>query len=598
MAIPAHTTRSAGAKCGGLRRFTRGRAVVRGAGLGVLVACAIPTVAEAQTPPPALQGVPPPVSPIPQILPPTRPEIAPGLKLPPPPTPAAVPNVKLAVRQVYVEGATAFPEARLAPLTARLVGPAVPLARIEAARIALLNLYRNHGYVLTTVSAAVDRQGVLRFTVIEGRIRDVKLEGNIGPAGTQVLRFLHHLTEQRPIDVATLERWLLLAQDVPGVSLQAVLRPNSDEPGALTLVARVSRQAVSGLATADNRAFPLTGPQEFLERIDLNSFTEFGERTEFSLYETAGGTQIFGQASEEAYVGASGLRIRVYGGSGDSTPSGFLSAIGYEGATTIAGASASYPLIRTREQTLNISGYIDAIEDEIWTDSGPGGVRDRTSKETLEIARLSANYAVEDLLAGVSRPAINTAAVRLSQGLGGSDGPPSRPGEQLDFTKLDAQLTRTQTLFSPWNGATVALEGLATGQITNKPLPAVEQFFLGGSQFTRGYWSGEVAGDQALAWTAELQLNTGLNFTAFNRPINLGAQFYAFYDWGYAWELVRPEPNIHISSEGIGLRLNITRFTEFDIEGDIRNNRLPFGVAGAVKPIKADALYWRVVARF
>jgi hemolysin activation/secretion protein len=574
------------------------RPVARQLALAALAAGVMPAVAAAQLPAQLLQGVPPPAPPIPEILPPTPPAVAPGLKLPPPPTPAVVPNVNLAVRQVYIEGATAFPESRLAPLIAGLVGPAVPLARIEAARIALLNLYRSRGYVLTTVSAAVDKQGVLRFTVIEGHIRDVKLEGNIGPAGTQVLRFLHHLTEQRPIDVATLERWLLLAQDVPGVSLQAVLRPNADEPGALTLVARVARQAVSGLFTADNRAFPLTGPQEFLEVLDFNSFTEFGERTEVSLYETAGGTQIFGQASEDAFVGASGLRVRVYGGSGDSTPSGFLRAIGYEGSTTVAGASASYPLIRSREQTLNITGYIDAIQDEIWTDTGPGGVRDRTSKDSFEVFRLGANYAVQDLLMGVNRPAINSATVRLSQGLGGSFGPPSRPGEQLDFTKVDMLLTRTQTLFSPWNNATVALEGLATGQITNKPLPTVEQFFLGGSQFTRGYWAGEVTGDQALAWTAELQLNTGINLTAFGQPISLGAQFYAFYDWGYAWQLTRSLPNVHISSEGIGLRLNITRFTEFDIEGDIRNNRLPFGVAPNVRPIKADALFWRVLARF
>ena len=45
--------------------------------------------------------------------------------------------------------------------------------------------------MLTTVRAT-EATGVLRFDVIEGRIADVKLEGDIGPAGTQVLRFLNH----------------------------------------------------------------------------------------------------------------------------------------------------------------------------------------------------------------------------------------------------------------------------------------------------------------------------------------------------------------------------------------------------------------------
>ena len=61
----------------------------------------------------------------------------------------------------------------------------------------------------------------------------------------------------------------------------------------------------------------------------------------------------------------------------------------------------------------------------------------------------------------------------------------------------------------------------------------MEKFFLGGSQYTRGFWSGQVTGDQAVVWTAELQLNTGLDVTLFHRPINLAAQFYAFYDYGY-----------------------------------------------------------------
>jgi hemolysin activation/secretion protein len=566
-------------------------------------------IAFAGLPPAAAQQSPlnlvPPGSPIPRILPPAPPPVGPGLPLAPPVAPAApVPPVSVTVNRVAIEGATAFPAAQLARFTAGLVGPAIPLARVEAARVGILNLYRNSGYVLTTVSAAVDARGTLRFVVTEGRIRDVKLEGDIGPAGTQVLRFLRHLTEQQPIDAATLERWLLLAQDVPGVTLQAVLRPNPDDPGALTLVARVSRQPFSGLFTVDNRAFRLNGPQEGLAILGANSFTQFGEHTEFSLYRTAGGTQTFGQAAEEFFAGDSGLRVRLYGGAGDATPSGFLRAIGFEGSTTTFGAAAIYPLIRSRQQTLNIGGYLDAIQDEIWTNSGEEGAKLRASRDSLRVFRVGANYAIQDLLAGPDRSAINTASVRVSQGLPGLGGTgngnptPSRPGERVDFTKLDAQISRTQTLFQAWKDASVALELLAGGQITNKELPSVEKFFLGGSQFTRGFYSGQVTGDQALYWTLELQLNTGFDLTVFQRPLNIAAQFYIFYDRGEAWQLLSSEPNVRLSSEGIGVRLNLTRYTELDLEGDIRNTRLPEGTSTTVKPLKAEAFYWRVLARF
>ena len=113
----------------------------------------------------------------------------------------------------------------------------MPLPQIDAARQAILRRYRADGYVLTTVSAKLEANGRLRFVVTEGRIASVKLDGDIGPAGTQVLRFLNRLTEQQPIDSVTLERYLLLAQDVPGGSLRAVLEPSSDQPGALNLIA-------------------------------------------------------------------------------------------------------------------------------------------------------------------------------------------------------------------------------------------------------------------------------------------------------------------------------------------------------------------------
>jgi hemolysin activation/secretion protein len=565
--------------------------------------CASPA-ARAQRPPPGLapDESPPPGSPLPRILPPAPPGVSNGLPALPQATPSGeVPNVPVPVRSVVIEGATAYPAARLDALTAGLTGPAVPLAKIEAARIALLNLYRGDGFVLTAVSASLGEGGALRFIISEGRIAEVKLEGDIGPAAVQVLRFLNHIPEVRPIDTATLERWLLLAQDVPGVSVHAVLRP-SDEPGALTLVAQVSRQAVSGIATVDNRGYRYTGPIEALTVLDLNSFTSLGERSEFSFFRTDGDTQNFGQASEDFFVGGSGLRLHVYGGYGKSDPSDYFRAINYEGFTTVFGTSATYPVIRARTETLNIAALFDVVESESRTNSGPLG------RDSLRIGRLGADYAREDLLFGPDRSAINTAVIRLSQGLpflGGSSNnspDPGRLGEDVGFTKATLDLTRTQTLFAPWDGATVALKGRLAGQIASSLLPPAEKFYLGGTDLGRGYYSGEVTGDNAFAYSLELDLNTNLDFTAFGTPIDVGAQFYTFYDHGETYENrkagIPPDPNYRISSEGIGTRVSITRYTEFDVEGVIRNARLNAGTPGVVKPLKDDAVYWRVLTRF
>jgi hemolysin activation/secretion protein len=564
------------------------------------VAIASPAAAQLANPVP--QG-----SPVPRILPPAPPSVAPGTVVPPPQAPGAeVPNQPVRVTSVAVEGVTAYSQAEIAKLSAGLVGPAVPLPKIDAARQAILQRYRSDGYVLTTVSANLDATGKLRFIVTEGRIAAVKLDGDIGPAGTQVLRFLNRLTEQQPIDSVTLERYLLLAQDVPGVTLRAVLEPSTDQPGALTLIARVSRQAVSGVATADNRAYNGTGPIEALGVLDLNSFSEFGERTELSFYHAFPDSQNFGQASEEFFIGSSGLRLRVYGGYGPTAPTGFLGLEGYNGTTGVFGAQATYPVIRARQQTLNVYLAFDGLESDISTTVN--GPRLPQSHDALRVMRAGEDYALSDIWLGAARSAINALSVRVSEGMkllgattNGDATLSPRIGEQTGFTKVNFEASRTQTLFEPWNGASVALMGLLTGQWSDNVLPPAEQFYLGGSRFTRGYYAGQVPGDKALAATAELQLNTNVETTIFGKSVDISPQYYLFYDWGETWQNLPADHAAVLNSAGGGVRAQVTAHVEVDFEGVARFNRFPTGgntPGSGVSPLYGGAFYWRVLTRF
>ena len=561
------------------------------------VSAALPAVAQAPRPPASIQS-----SPIPRMEPVVPPRLGPSASdLSLGPLDNNAPDQPIAVRSVSVEGVTIHSPADINALTGDLVGQAVSLRRIEAARLALVKKYRDNGYPLVSVQATRRTDGSLIFRVYEGHIVDVKLDGeDIGPAGTQVLRFLRRLTESRPIDAASLERWLLLAQDVPGIALQAVLKPSDTDPGAITLIATVQRSGVSGLYTADNRAYPLTGPSQGLAVVNFNSFTSLGERTELSLYHTYNGTQIFGQASTEVFAGDSGLRIRIYGGAGNVTPSGFLAGFGYNGFTTVAGAQVSYPLIRAREQTLNLVANFDALDSSIDT-AVSGGPRGVASKDSLRVFRVGADYALRDIWAGDTRPAINSTMIRLSQGitaLGATHdtATPARIGEKINFTKVAGEISRNQSLFQPWNGATVSLLGLAAGQGSGDVLPPAEKFFLGGYRYTRGFYVGQVSGDSAIALTAELQLTTSTEVSLFGDTYDIGQQYYLFYDYGYAWQNLRTDPNRETKSFGLGARVQLTRQVEVDLEGVRRITR---NVEGANTSLLQEyAVYWRVLTRF
>ncbi len=435
---------------------------------------------------------------------------------------------------------------RYRPLLDGLVGPATPLTQLDKARQEILRTYRSRGYALTSVSLAIDKgNGVVRYTVVEGHIAAVRLDGDIGAAGSMVLRFLRHLTDYPVINTATLERWLLLAQDVPGVSLSTVLEPSKEDPGALTLIAQVSLKHVTGQVSADNRAFYLTGPIEFLGIADLNSVTGWGDRTEFSIFHSFPNSQNFGQLSSEWFVGTSGLRFKIYGGAGVNTPTGSLGALGYRGWTDIFGVQGSFPVIRSRRQNLNVYSSLDALELTIYT----GTPSIQSSADEIRVLRVGEDYIISDLILGDTRPATSQFSTRVSRGLDvlgafhGIAQVPStaRQGEHHNFTAIKFEASRTQTLFEPWEAGSVAVMGLVTGQWTPDILPPAEQFYLGGSRFTRGYYSGQAPGDKALAATVELQLNSTINLAWIGSRADVAGQFYLFYDWGEAWQNLKTD---------------------------------------------------------
>jgi len=538
-------------------------------------------------------------SPIPRIAPQERPTV-----VPPPVAPAAPsilrgdPDDVFVIRGATVRGSTVYQDISWAETTAPMAGR-VTRAQVESVRQAILARYRADGYLLTGVTLADGGDRVL-FVVTEGHIAEVKLDGDIGPAGTQVLRFLNRLTETRPIDSATLERALLLAQDVPGVALRAVLRPSTEAPGALTLVAQVQRAAFGAIFVADNRGTPFTGPEGALLVVDGNSFTEFGERTTVSLFRAFNNTQIFGQLATEAFVGASGLKVRLFAGTGTTDPSGALRANNYHGITSNAGATVSYPVIRARQQTLGVFGTLELLDSEIKT----GQPSRQASRDNLRMLRLGADYVRQDVWLGSDRGAVNQASVRVTRGLpvlGASTTNPATAGRQnqvVAFTKLNLELSRTQTLFQPWEGASVALQATVAGQFSSDILPSAEKFYLGGARLNRGYYAGEVTGDKAWSTAVELQLNTSFSLDVLSTPVEVGSTVYTFYDWGETVENQKADPNRRLHSFGAGARLRFAPALALDLEWAHRVVRRPLGVQSNTPALRGDAFYWRVVARF
>lgn len=567
----------------------------------------IPAVPLARPPVPEFQGLPAQRNPIELNAPRAPVRLQPELQ-PPPLQAQTGPGAAAVVRidRVSVSGNESVSTADLTEAFRGVTGE-VPLGRIEEARLAILRAYRDRGYVFAAVDAGLTRRPDgsvdVVFGVVEGYIAEVKLEGDIGPAGTQVLRFLERVVGVKPASTQDLERALLLAGDVPGVVVRGTLRPLQSEPGALQLIAQVERRAVSGFVNVDNRGFREVGPWEWLAVAGVNSVTEYGERTELSYFGAQSSSQWFVQGAVEGFVGGSGLKLRLYAGTGVTRPTGTLGQIGYYGVTTVSGVSASYPIIRSRSMNLTATANLDAYDGEIQT-----GVvsRSRASFDQVRTARaaLDLQY-LESRLIPFLPAATNTGSVRVHQGLdwfGASrNGDPvtGRSGnENFTFFKVNGEVSRIQPLFAPFEGTMLALQGLFIGQWTRDILPLSEKCYLGGARIGRGYYAGQVTGDICYGYAAELQLDT-----AYEVPFNpawgsnrFTSQFYLFRDFAQAVQNLQQDPDRRLSSWGAGVRTVVSETVQVDIEGVHRIVTNPDGAAA--QPLRSTGVFVRSLVRF
>lgn len=532
----------------------------------------------------------PPAAVAPLVAPPTtRIQPAPQPQIAPPPAPPreapVVPPAGPPVRvdQVRVEGVTVYSAASLQPLYADVIGKPVPRARFDQIVQAVQTRYRLDGYILTLVRGEFVKDGtrlVFVIRAIEGFIGDVKLEGDIGPAGDLVLRMLQHLLDVRPVNNRDLERWLLLANDIPGVSVRGVLRRQGSTPGAVELIAEVARRSVSGLLSFDNRGPPEAGPPEMLLSGSTNSYSNFGERLTALLFTTFNQEQLFGQVNGDTFIGSSGLQAHAYLGRGHSVPGGILTGTGFVGDIDIGGAALSYPFVRSR----GLNFFSDLDFDFYHSVIALGGTAPNSGN--LRIGRLGSHLDFQDAWL-FGRLAASTLDLKLSHGLSGSIGPGLRVGADPAFTKLSGILTRVQDLFTVGDVRT-ALKASIGGQFTENVLPPSEKFFLGGTQFGRGFYNGEVTGDRAIGSSLELQINTGFtNLPLFNPGYRLPAQFYTFWDYGRGYNLAAPgqlpDQDFTIQSVGLGVRSDVTPWLFLELEGVHRLTVHPEGTAAAAE---------------
>jgi hemolysin activation/secretion protein len=471
-------------------------------------------------------------------------------------------NATLRLKSVEFRGATdnrlALPPEALAASYADLLDRDVPASAICDIRDRATTLYLRHG-ILANVVIPEQRitDGALVLRVIEARIAAVTYHGDVGPAQRQVKRYLEKLRGMAPFDIDVAERYLLLASDIPGVSVGAVLQPSTAGPGSIDLDITLSRKAVGGTLMTQNYGSTTVGRDLNLARVDFNSFTGLGEQTSIIGYGTlASNEQRVLQATERFKLGSNGLSADFSGAWAWTRPGGALKPLDLDGTSFAGSARLTYPLVRQRRKNLNIGFGLDWIDQRV--DFGGGIATLTNDKLRVLFARLDGQVSPQSLQ---SHSVALTGSLELRHGVRGlgasryGDQDASRFGGKPDATVIRVEGQAAGRIAGPFVGKLAV-----SGQYTDDPLLSYEEYSAGTLSIGRGYDPAIASGDRTIAVSYELStvpimlLKGGANL----RP-------YAFYDAARLTNIGAGAGTQILRSAGLGLRGQIAGLIAFDV---------------------------------
>ena len=466
-----------------------------------------------------------------------------------PPEQAA--STRLTIEKITVEGSTVYPPSDFDALAADIVGHEVSLEAVYDLAAKITAKYGADGYVLSRAIVPPQQMqqsgAVIRLRVIEGYIDHVEWPESVNRYRDFFTHYAEEITSERPANIKTIERYLLLANDLPGLTFKSTMKPSDNKTGATTLVLEMDDKPVSAQLHSDNRGTSGRGPDQVNSSVAFNNLLGLHESMGVTLATVPDVNQLYyGAVDLKTVLNSEGLAFTFdpyYSGGKPGTAS--LNAIDYRSTSYGFESGLSYPFIRSREQNLTLSGLV------FLTDSNGDINAGALSRDRLRGVRLRTIYDVADQLNG-----INQAIGTFSQGIDGLGSThngyalASRTAGHVNFSKFELSLNRTQPLPRGFS-----LYGGAEGQLSLDALQPTEQCTFGGDRLGRAYDPSSFVGDRCLAETAELRFDI-----PHNVPKVTQAQVYTYADHGDVWVMQAAAGTAAYSegsSAGAGLRVGL-----------------------------------------
>jgi hemolysin activation/secretion protein len=485
-------------------------------------------------------------------------------------------KITFKLNQIIVDGNTVYKKGELQTIAKPYLSRVVSLADIETIVQEITKKYRNDGYIISRALLPPQsiKNGIVRIQVLEGFVSQVEVKSDPGFAAPMVKTYGDQVLASKPLTIQTLERYLLLTNDMPGVNARGILTPSKNVPGAADLVLATEQKRASGFVSYDNYGSRYLGPERFSAGADIYSIFTPGDATSVRGTVTKDPRELFSLAlSHSLLLGSDGMRLTLGSSISNTAPGFLLAPVEVRGRSEYLFADVSYPVIRSRPKNLLVHASFNYLNSRT-NFSGRPLYNDR-----VRYLKAGATFSMLDSWKGVNLVGFDLVQGLNAMGVSNSDQLVnrqllSRPDGRTDFTKLEANMSRLQSMsilsaLSPTNSTLASVSSqfsalLAfTGQYAFTPLLSAQQFGIGGSDYGRGYSPSEILGDRGVAGKFELRWNPNSQ-----QALLRNTQFYGFYDAGAIWNITTAGGQVDkasLSSTGAGVRFQFLK----NLSGDL-----------------------------
>ena len=459
------------------------------------------------------------------------------------PVPRAVEELVFDVKDVRINGVTAYPKEVFAEMTAPLAGQTVHLSDLIALAEKVEGKYREDGFVLTRAYVPTQSvgDGVFQINVIEGYVAAATVNGGDDTARERIEKLLEPVLASKPLALPVIERALLSANDIPGVSASGLLRPSATEAGASDLVVTLRQAPMTSSLSFDNSGSRSSNPitlaadTSFASPLDDGGMVSLSASTAPQLRQRGSLSMRYQVPTPVPGVNATLSALASHG-----EPAGSIAPLKLVSDSTAFGARLSTNLLLTRDNKISVDGGITVQSANVTILDSP------YSHDEWRVADLSLSFQNTRFLDGIT-----SLTASFAQGLpvfgASSSGSPRISRSMLghtDFNKANAIFRRIQPIDQQ-----LSFSFSANGQKAFCPLLTGEEVSFGGPGVGRGYDPGAITGDSGVGGSMEARYDLDLSDLFVD-----WSQFYTFYDAGVTWVNVGRATDNRVRSAGFGLR--------------------------------------------